>query len=257
MCQRRGNMELYHFSDGQYEKLTPQYGQNRTSEEDLRLRNKKCIWLTNDKTEVNGKTFLYRYTVDLEKEDINLIEDQTVTNGVKGSPIEALRWYGYIKELNFSSLTINQKHFLFEIYQYAVSFRAAIKKLTEKEIKNASSDWFNGFPVGCCGDASDLLAKYLLSKNIKTTYRHGWFEDKSHGWLAYNDYIIDITADQFEEISAPVIITKDNIWHSKFKNDQLEENIFKDFDLNDAGRLEDLYVRVIEKISTDELQYNE
>lgn len=63
---------------------------------------------------------------------------------------------------------------------------------------------FHKFPCGCCGDASDLLAEFLLKNGIKTyyvcgTYRDGSFDEmQSHAWLETEDgMIIDITGDQF------------------------------------------------------------
>lgn len=76
---------------------------------------------------------------------------------------------------------------------------------------------FYKFPRGCCGDASDLLAHYLLENEIQTWYVCGthypsqgtaeesWEGIQSHAWLTTADprrtkhyQIIDITGDQFE-----------------------------------------------------------
>jgi hypothetical protein len=65
---------------------------------------------------------------------------------------------------------------------------------------------FHGFPRGCCGDASDLLAQFLLENGIRTyyvcgTHRGRSFENThSHAWLLTdNQTIIDITGDQFRD----------------------------------------------------------
>jgi hypothetical protein len=64
---------------------------------------------------------------------------------------------------------------------------------------------FRNFPRGCCGDASDLLAQFLLENGIRTyyvsgTYRDGSFEEiQTHAWLTTDDQtIVDITGDQFK-----------------------------------------------------------
>ena len=63
----------------------------------------------------------------------------------------------------------------------------------------------SNFPRGCCDDASDLLAYYLLEKyNIHTEQGNGVYCDDNpehttnHAWLIVNgESYIDITATQF------------------------------------------------------------
>lgn len=93
------------------------------------------------------------------------------------------------------------------IERYAFKFRQAIEKaLVNNEFYRIRP--FNNFPIGCCNDASDLLAEYLFENGIKTknicgTYRNGGFYDKySHAWLETKEgIIIDITLDQFNDSS--------------------------------------------------------
>lgn len=82
----------------------------------------------------------------------------------------------------------------------------------------------SGFPNGCCGDATDLLGLYL-SKNhgIESIYVCGSGlgdnPDQSHAWLLCGEYIIDITADQFNDKGynlPPVIITSNSEFHNCF-----------------------------------------
>ncbi|MNW28301.1 hypothetical protein D3C74_51230 [compost metagenome] len=69
-------------------------------------------------------------------------------------------------------------------------FRNAIELLESNEHPNSS--WFAEYPKGCCGDTSDLLAKYLLANGIKAEYVWGMWGDKSHAWLEINGYIITL-----------------------------------------------------------------
>ena len=58
---------------------------------------------------------------------------------------------------------------------------------------------FYKFPQGCCGDACDLIAQYLLDNGIKTWYVSGnhyptseteeenWGNFQSHAWLTTDD----------------------------------------------------------------------
>lgn len=66
---------------------------------------------------------------------------------------------------------------------------------------------FNDFPNACCGDATELVAQYLLDNDpshtlrcryIYGTYDYDDFENKfGHTWLEVNDgIIVDITANQ-------------------------------------------------------------
>ena len=86
----------------------------------------------------------------------------------------------------------------------ATQFRKAIETAIEtEEIKNDIC--FRNFPLGCCGDTSDLLAQFLLDNGISTIYVNGNFYDESdedkysHAWLkTCDEIIIDITGDQFK-----------------------------------------------------------
>lgn len=78
------------------------------------------------------------------------------------------------------------------------------------------------FPNGSCGDVCPLLAAYLSEQGYPafhyvcgereriddTGLRFG-----SHAWLQKGSLIVDITADQFPEISLPVIVTASSEWH--------------------------------------------
>lgn len=76
------------------------------------------------------------------------------------------------------------------------------------------------FPRGACGVACDLLAEYLW-RHDHGPWRYRWGVAKaprgSHAWLEQGDVIVDITADQFEEITAPVLITTNPAWHLQFR----------------------------------------
>jgi hypothetical protein len=85
-----------------------------------------------------------------------------------------------------------------------IKFRKALEKPHVKE----SYIGFRHFPRGSCSDSSDLLGHYLTDNGL------GRFDlvsgenanGQTHAWLENNEYIIDITADQFENKSEKVII---------------------------------------------------
>lgn len=92
---------------------------------------------------------------------------------------------------------------------------------------------FDQFPRGCCGDASILLAQFLLNHGVETMYvcgnYYGVDEEKrqSHAWLQLeNGIIIDITGDQFKynkkflENDVPVYFGRINTFYKLFKIDK-------------------------------------
>ena len=101
------------------------------------------------------------------------------------------------------------------------------------------------FPRGCCGDASELLANFLLENNIRTSYVCGKYKPaayeniQTHAWLITDDQkIIDITGDQFREkleflnYSEPIYIGEYDDFHKLFK--------FEDRDIRENNGLEAL-----------------
>lgn len=88
---------------------------------------------------------------------------------------------------------------------------------------------FEGFPSGYCQGASKMLAKYLvevvgitpveaIANGVRYLFRLGhpdWPIEQSHFWLEQSRFIIDITADQFEDCAESVIVTADRSWHDQ------------------------------------------
>ena len=80
---------------------------------------------------------------------------------------------------------------------------------------------FNSFPEGACGNASDFLSEWLITKNLGV-FEYVWGTRKgfSHGWLEIDGYIIDITGDQFSDFNDPVYIGTDKEFHGTFEEQQ-------------------------------------
>ena len=91
-----------------------------------------------------------------------------------------------------------------ELCDIAEAFRLAILD-AKYDGRFHYRDRMSNFPGGCCDDASDLFAYYLLEKyNIHTEQGNGIYRDDdpnndtNHAWLMLNrDIFIDITATQF------------------------------------------------------------
>lgn len=78
---------------------------------------------------------------------------------------------------------------------------------------------FGAFPRGSCGDASQLLGRYLSDEGHgEWMYTMGLGPEPrgTHAWVQRGDIIIDITADQFDEIDEAVVVTRDWSWHAQF-----------------------------------------
>jgi hypothetical protein len=144
-----------------------------------------------------------------------------------------------------------------KIEQLATTFREAINKaFNAGEFDNEIP--FGNFPCGCCGDACDLLAHFLLKKGIRSAYVCGTCRDdnpenkQSHAWLLVdNDVIIDITGDQFKRnpifmnFDYPVFVGTEDDFHRLFERDCIYENNGLE-DLEDASksRLFGLYNKI-------------
>ena len=104
-----------------------------------------------------------------------------------------------------------------KIQIYACKFRLAIEQCDKKILPV----YFRDFPRGSCGDASLLLAKYFKNVGLGDfSYVVGIYNENhtpyTHAWLKQRNVIVDITADQFDDIQQKVIVTTNSSWHEKF-----------------------------------------
>ncbi|MBU2911869.1 hypothetical protein [Vibrio splendidus] len=103
--------------------------------------------------------------------------------------------------------------------------REILARFEKADFHSMTSFYFSsGFPSGCCGDATDLLGLYLLKYHgLESDYVCGQGlgdnSNQTHAWLVCQDYIIDITADQFNNDGyelPSVIIDKQSPFHELF-----------------------------------------
>ena len=103
-----------------------------------------------------------------------------------------------------------------QMVEECTKFRLAVEECKD----NIGIDWFKDFPLGCCQDASLMLALYLHRKGFGVAELVSGSKGRnSHAWLELDGLIIDITADQFKEGKEKVIISKKSEFHNAFKND--------------------------------------
>lgn len=114
-----------------------------------------------------------------------------------------------------------------------------IAQVTRKAIENypkAKRDTgLQSFPNGACGHASAILGQCLKDfLDIEFDYVAGKFKEKenfpSHAWLQNEDFIVDITADQFEDIDIKVWVTSKSKWHQDLEGKRLHAATFEDYD---------------------------
>ncbi len=97
------------------------------------------------------------------------------------------------------------------MHSIALQFRRAIEQVGPRDTVFAA---MKSFPKGCCKDTSFLLARILNlrygvheSRYVYGTRAAESLEWYTHGWLETAGYILDVTADQFEEVSEKVMVT--------------------------------------------------
>lgn len=136
-----------------------------------------------------------------------------------------------------------------ELRRLATKFRAALLACD----KNALYITLQQFPCGACGDASYLLARYFADQGC------GEFEYvlgerrpdfHSHAWLEKDGLIIDITADQFEGMDTPVLVTSDHSWHHQFDEEDRHVANFERYDAATVANLRSSYRLVVKLLET-------
>jgi len=125
------------------------------------------------------------------------------------------------------------------LFQLASTFRDAIERADRSTLGIS----FRHFPKGACGDTTPLLGHFMKACGAhETVYTLGergqigrdW---TSHAWLRVDSYIVDITADQFDDVSERVIVARSSPWHETFEVKVEHE---ADFTLYDAATGSDL-----------------
>jgi len=112
-------------------------------------------------------------------------------------------------------------------YDAIYSKAKKVRTIMEQYCINAPyTEGFPPFPKGWCTIATDVLGAYLQKSDPKGNYIYvtGMVGEQSHAWLEYNGYIIDITADQFKNMTnQPIIVEKSNqsLFHQNFEIEEM------------------------------------
>lgn len=91
-------------------------------------------------------------------------------------------------------------------------FRAAVERAIRRGALPLPGDpvWFHTFPQGQCDHTARLLAAWLISEGWDDvrTVAGGEGTDRAHRWCEVGGVIVDVTADQFPEVSEPVVVCR-------------------------------------------------
>lgn len=140
----------------------------------------------------------------------------------------------------------------FQALRLATAFRRTI----EDGAPLAYDIVFERFPAGSCGDAALLLGR-LLSEHGARDIRYVLGKRRvgddwgSHAWLTVDGLIVDITADQFEDMDAPVIVAKTSAWHTggwQIERDGLPGD-YRKYDEHTVAQLDALYARLMDRMA--------
>ncbi|WP_372011342.1 hypothetical protein NBRC13296_12280 [Paenibacillus chitinolyticus] len=131
-------------------------------------------------------------------------------------------------------------------------FRITIEDIVSKD-GIPYFDYYNiDFPHGACGDTSLLLGKFFYEHfDIDCSYVHGQYTEctgdmfilRTHSWLEYSGYKIDITADQFDDDISKVLVIEQHEFYERFEVDKTEAISSKSLD-----KLTDTYELIKERV---------
>lgn len=135
----------------------------------------------------------------------------------------------------------------------------AIRRAIERAPLGRYDGLMHGFPRSCCKLSSQLLARYLAMNariplvGFVSGRRHGppyadggW---QAHVWVEAGGMVVDITADQYDEVTVPVIASADSVWHGTFQTQaRIPYGEMMQMDSAYARRFERMYAEVLERV---------
>lgn len=134
--------------------------------------------------------------------------------------------------------------------KYIEDFCRIVRNVIVKSKSNTSL--FKDFPFGCCRDSSIIIGEILKDVGVNNVYlcRKEIDDKPSHTWIEFDNWIIDITADQFGlEFSTIIVLYLESpYWFHKESNREICSfsivgidalNLFDDYKLirNEIGNL--------------------
>src|SRR4051812_39929415 len=98
----------------------------------------------------------------------------------------------------------------------AVEFRAAFDAVEPEH------PLLPRFPKGWCTLASMLLGEFLCESGLgdfqtRSGRRQVGDFDRTHAWLEQDGLLVDITADQFDDVDDAVVVGRESPWHDEWR----------------------------------------
>lgn len=121
-------------------------------------------------------------------------------------------------------------------------FSKEIRKIFLENKGNIDLPFFYAFPKNSCESASYFLAALLAqefpNKEFLVVHGHQYTSDEHHYWVEVDGRVIDITADQFNNVREPIYGADKHPLECKFFPKSKTEAMqgFNRFDLIDLGR---------------------
>ncbi len=131
-----------------------------------------------------------------------------------------------------------------QIRDAASQLRQLLDSMPRSELPLAMRE----FPRGACGDTSLLLGALLADRGFRgflcVSAERGLIAEgtwTSHAWLASGSLAVDITADQFPDAPAAVIVARESAWHAQFTITKTTQGDFRELCAQTNGELPVLY----------------
>jgi hypothetical protein len=131
---------------------------------------------------------------------------------------------------------------------------SAVRRALEECSANEYPQYWGSFPRGTCGDTALVLGAFLVDAGyIGFEYICGEMQksdgsSSSHAWLQRNDFVIDITADQFHDMDAAVIVSENSAWHRKFRISQRTVGDFRQYPVEQVVELYRLHGNLMTRL---------
>lgn len=104
-----------------------------------------------------------------------------------------------------------------------------LRKYLETPLAGKELGIFKRFPVGCCRCTSIFFLKWIGEKDgindgvlVANAKRYdakvseGLDHQATHAWAEVRGFIVDITADQFDDFSNPIVVASSSDWHNSW-----------------------------------------
>lgn len=146
-------------------------------------------------------------------------------------------------------ITSESTEYLSDIRTIVDDFRFALEKCERRSLSIGLQD----FPAGACGDVSLILGHFLLENGFQgfdyvlgeLLHDTSEVQLQSHAWLQFDSIVVDITADQFNDVDEKVIVRYNSKWHERWNGIVQHKADIRIFDEYTAGILMRDYMVII------------